>query len=80
MSCSTCANEMQTLRDPLGGFSWCPICGTIRSGDLLLEVPKLVERCRLFGALHGTNLDEYMREGWSVIHESIHLPEQREEK
>ena len=54
MSCPTCSHTLQCV--VAGEFShpavyWCPRCGTLRvtfDVNHIDEVPKLVERCRLF--------------------------------
>lgn len=81
MPCDTCGHTMQTILDPSSCFHWCPRCGTIKTGGgTVVEVPKLVERCRLFqiselwDKTNPRGLEEWKHLG---IAESIDLPEDR---
>ncbi len=76
MSCPTCGHTMGCLSslDISRPIFWCERCGTV-STPTDTYVPKLVQRCREFGATLGP--------GWGAlwirlgIAESIALPEER---
>ena len=78
MACPTCDHTMDRVCDgPCQGIFHCPRCGTLKT-DSDVYAPKLVGRCRNFGAFlaSGTARELWVREG---IAESINVPGERSE-
>ncbi len=84
MACVTCDNTAEYCGS---GVFHCSRCGTMvttsSTGETVVHVPKLVQRCRKFAeSFMGTPADaRELRRLWHAlgINESIHLPEGRKE-